>query len=120
MSSPNLIWHLVADIWQLQEIFPAPHQVHTFQVGNKQYCIGRLGDGYFAVTNKCPHAGGSLGDGKCDATGVVTCPFHRYQFSLKTGMMVNGQGYYVDTFPVEMREDGLYIGLKKKKFLGLF
>jgi len=114
MPSSKIIWQLAADKWQLDELLPAQNKVATVKVNGKAYCIGKLGDNFYAINNKCPHAGGSLGDGKCDAEGVVTCPFHRYQFSLKTGQMVNGQGYYVDTFSLELREDGLYIGLKKK------
>ena len=116
MSTPNLIWHKIADSSDLLAGFLEINQVKAVKVEGKFYCIGRLGDAYYAITNQCPHAGGPLGQGHCDAHGNVVCPFHRYKFNLKTGRNVSGQGYYVDTFPTETREDGLYIGLKKKKW----
>ena len=38
----------------------------------------------YATTNTCPHRGGPLGEGTL-ADGVVTCPWHRFQYDVKTG-----------------------------------
>jgi 3-phenylpropionate/trans-cinnamate dioxygenase ferredoxin component len=39
---------------------------------------------YFAVDNSCPHRGGPLGEGHL-AGCIVTCPWHGWQFDVKTG-----------------------------------
>jgi len=86
------------------------YSMHRIEVNRKKICLVRLPEGYFAIDNKCPHAGGSLSFGKCDSEGVVTCPVHRYQFDAKTGKGL--QGDYVNSYPVEITEDGMYIGFK--------
>ena len=42
---------------------------------------------YYAVENSCPHRGGPLGEGKLNRH-VVTCPWHRHKFNVKTGEIV--------------------------------
>lgn len=116
MVPDNLVWHKIADQYELASNFLQPNHVRSVKIEGKMYCIGRVGDAWYAINDTCPHAGASLGGGVCDIYGNVTCPHHRYKFSLKTGKNISGQGYYVDTFTLEIREDGLYIGLKKKKW----
>lgn len=94
-----------------QEIYA----VRTIDVKGKMVCLGRLPDGYFAVDDRCPHAaGGRLGMGKCDADGSVVCPIHRYKYDLKSGK--GFQGDYVNTYQVETRADGVYIGMAGKSW----
>ncbi len=39
---------------------------------------------FFALDGVCPHQGGPLGEG--DMTGcIVTCPWHGWQFDVRTG-----------------------------------
>ncbi|MDB4638006.1 MAG: Rieske (2Fe-2S) protein [Planctomycetaceae bacterium] len=37
-----------------------------------------------ALDGICPHAGGPLGQGAC-LDGIVTCPWHGWQFDTRTG-----------------------------------
>jgi nitrite reductase/ring-hydroxylating ferredoxin subunit len=92
----------------------AVFSVRTIEIENKLICLARLTDGYYAVDDKCPHAGARLGLGKCSEEGKVVCPIHRYQYDLKTGKGLPQQGDYVNTYPIETRLDGVYIGLEKK------
>jgi 3-phenylpropionate/trans-cinnamate dioxygenase ferredoxin subunit len=39
---------------------------------------------------------------------------------MKNGRNVSGEGYYLKHWPVEVREEGVYVGLESKSFLGLF
>lgn len=92
----------------------AVFSVRTIEIENKLICLARLADGYYAVDDNCPHAGARLGLGKCSEEGKVICPIHRYQYDLKTGRGLPQQGDYVNTYPIETRADGVYIGLEKK------
>jgi 3-phenylpropionate/trans-cinnamate dioxygenase ferredoxin subunit len=85
--------------------------VRVIEVEGRKYCMARLHDGYFAVDNMCPHAGGPLGVGWCDHDGNVICPVHRYKYDMRTGR--GKMGDYVQPSPVETRDDGVYIGVKK-------
>jgi 3-phenylpropionate/trans-cinnamate dioxygenase ferredoxin subunit len=106
-------WYL---IYSFELDGPEPQKlytVRTVEVEGKRFCLGRLPDGYFAVEDKCPHAQGRLGLGKCNEDGEVICPVHRYKYDLKTGKGAPEQGDSVGTLPVETRDDGVYIGFEK-------
>lgn len=64
----------------------------------------------YAFAYKCPHAGGILAEGKIAANGCITCPLHRYSFHLKSGFNTSGEGYFLKTYPVQQKEDGIYVG----------
>jgi 3-phenylpropionate/trans-cinnamate dioxygenase ferredoxin subunit len=92
----------------------AVNTVRTIAIEGTYLTLARLPDGYFAVADKCPHAGARLGFGKCMPDGKIMCPVHRYQYDLKTGKGLPRQGDYVETYPVETRADGVYVGLKTR------
>ena len=58
-------------------------------VGGKEILLTNLDGSYYAIANKCTHAGGSLAKGSLNGS-VVTCPRHGSQFDLKTGKNVRG------------------------------
>jgi len=55
-------------------------KVSTIEVGKKKVCVAHTSEGFFAVNDKCPHNGASLGSGFCTDQGSVVCPVHRYHF----------------------------------------
>lgn len=85
---------------------------------DKQVCIGKYKDELFAFAAKCPHASGYFAEGFIDSLGNVVCPLHRYKFCMKNGRNVSGEGYYLKHWPVEIRDDGVYVGLKANSFFG--
>lgn len=89
-------------------------------VKGKTICVAKHDNSVFACAHKCPHAGGHLADGFIDALGHVVCPLHRYKFSLINGRNTSGEGYYLKTYPVEERADGIYVGIEENSFFSLF
>lgn len=87
--------------------------VCTMQVGKKKLCVAHTTEGFFAVNDKCPHNGASLGNGFCTEQGSVVCPMHRYHFDLKTGRAKSGLGDYVQPYPIEVRNDGVFVGFQE-------
>ena len=53
-------------------------------VGRRHVAVFRLDDGLHAIDNLCLHQAGPLCEGEIDG-GVVTCPWHGWQFSVTTG-----------------------------------
>ena len=104
-------WHKIAD--HVNELVFAGNNIAVVDAGGKKLCIGRHGENVFAFAYKCPHAGGLLADGFIDALGNVVCPLHRYRYDMKNGRNVSGEGYYLSNWPVELREDGVYVGIEK-------
>jgi 3-phenylpropionate/trans-cinnamate dioxygenase ferredoxin subunit len=56
-------------------------------VGGKDVLLANVAGIYYAIANRCNHAGGSLANGKLEGS-VVTCPRHGAQYDVKTGQAV--------------------------------
>jgi 3-phenylpropionate/trans-cinnamate dioxygenase ferredoxin subunit len=85
------------------------NQIALAELEGRPICIGRYKEKLFAFAHKCPHASGLFSEGFIDALGNVVCPLHRYRFSMASGRNVSGEGYYLKHWPVEEREDGVYV-----------
>ncbi|MGH2643851.1 MAG: Rieske (2Fe-2S) protein [Chitinophagaceae bacterium] len=86
------------------------NELREITAGHKKLCMARWQGKLYAFSQKCPHAGGYLPEGHIDASGNIVCPVHRYKYNLKNGYNSSGEGYYLNTYPVEEREDGIYVG----------
>lgn len=110
MSSPEphadqqLQWHRVvgADLLDEGEVTACP-------AGLKSVALTKLNGNYGAIDNRCPHQGGPLGQGTVE-NGKIRCPWHGFDFDPFTGEAAGGPDYDVPTYPVEVREDGVYVG----------
>ena len=85
--------------------------IAVVEVKGKKICIARHQEFWYAFAYKCPHASGIMSEGYLDALGNVVCPVHRYKFSLKNGRNTSGEGYYLKTYPVEVRGEAIYVGM---------
>jgi len=56
-------------------------------VEGQEVLLIRVGDKYFAASDRCPHMNGDLSQGKLEGT-VVTCPRHGSQFDISNGQVV--------------------------------
>ncbi len=108
-SNKGLVWYKLAE--SLQDFIFNDQGLAEYEVAGKKVCIAVKDGQPFACAHKCPHAGAPMAKGYVDALGNIVCPLHRYKFSLKNGRNVSGEGYYLKTFPVEIREDGIFIGI---------
>lgn len=83
----------------------------VLHVGSLELCLVRRGTEVLACAGRCPHAGAHMAKGYVDVRGLLVCPLHHYRFDPATGRNVSGEGYLLRTYPVEQREDGLYVGI---------
>ncbi len=109
----TLKWYKLFDSVRAAEAYVAIGKVNSITCGKKKICLAHTAEGFFAVNDKCPHNGASLSNGYCSDAGTVVCPMHRYHFDLKTGRAKSGIGDYVETYPIETRYDGIYIGVEE-------
>jgi thiamine pyrophosphate-dependent acetolactate synthase large subunit-like protein/nitrite reductase/ring-hydroxylating ferredoxin subunit len=107
-SNGALTWFRVGDADLLET-----GRVTTVQAGHSVVCLSRTEKGYGAISNRCPHQGGPLGDGFLQ-NGYVVCPWHAYEYDPLTG---TSPPDYDDEpavpFQVEVRDDGLYVGVQE-------
>lgn len=72
---------------------------------------------WYATDNNCPHRGQqALSRGMVGSEGdepKVACPIHKKSFSLKTGKCLSGEDYAVNTYPVKVENDVVFIGIKE-------
>jgi len=64
-----------------------------------------------AMDGMCPHAGGPLGDGVLEH-GIVTCPWHGWQFDVSTGRNCLNQTLQHPTFPVTIKGTDVYVEIQ--------
>jgi nitrite reductase/ring-hydroxylating ferredoxin subunit len=98
-------WYNVHGIQNTHQPF-----IKKVRISNKNICLVGYEGQIFALSAKCPHAGGDLSAGWCKDDKLI-CPVHRYSYNIRTGKGSEGQNDYIDTFPVEVRDDVVYVGI---------
>jgi thiamine pyrophosphate-dependent acetolactate synthase large subunit-like protein/nitrite reductase/ring-hydroxylating ferredoxin subunit len=102
-TETKLVWRKVLEPGEL-----ADGRVKPVTCGHTTLCMthhqGRVG----ALDNRCPHQGGPLGEGSIE-NGLLRCPWHGWDYDPLTGK-APGYDDGVETFPVEERADGVYVG----------
>lgn len=85
------------------------------KVAGRRVLLVRRGADIFAMSAKCPHAGGPLAEGFLDENGCVVCPWHRFSFAPETGTTDSG-GYFADTYELQILPQAVKIAIPKKKW----
>jgi nitrite reductase/ring-hydroxylating ferredoxin subunit len=111
-------WFKIAD--SIDAIEWQSNSMAVAEVNGKKITLSKYHQQIFACAHKCPHAGGIMADGFTDALGNIVCPLHRYKFKLENGRNVSGEGYFLKTYPIEIKPDGVYVGFEEKTFLNWF
>ena len=111
----NIKWYKVAA--SIEDLDFGTNHLVQVDAGGKQLCISNFNGKLSACAANCPHASGPLAEGYIDALGNIVCPEHRYKFNLQNGRNVSGEGYHLKTYPVEVREEGIFVRIEKGNFL---
>src|SRR3954451_8804851 len=80
----------------------------TCQAGGLALAVIRAGEAIVALTDRCPHAGGSLGQGWVEDDEIV-CPLHRWRFRLGDGRCSTVRGENVPRFQAEVRDGMVWV-----------
>lgn len=103
------IWH------KIEAPLPAQltnEKMQEVLVGEKRVGLLMKNDVLFAFSATCPHTSAPLCDGWIDAQGRIVCPLHKYRFDPQNGRNTSGEGYKLRTYPVEIRDGYIYVGLQ--------
>jgi nitrite reductase (NADH) small subunit len=68
-------------------------------------------DRIYAIEDRCPHRGGPLSQGIVHGA-AVTCPLHNWVISLETGKALGADDGMVQTIPVKVEGEALFIALE--------
>ena len=99
---------------------------------NLEIGVFRLGDEYYAWENNCPHSGGpvcqgrvmnrvtealderkqSLGFRFVDEDVHIICPWHGFEFNIRTGTHPGDPQAQLTGFNIRLRDGGIYVEIE--------
>jgi nitrite reductase/ring-hydroxylating ferredoxin subunit len=74
----------------------------------REYAVFRDGEYFRVLSNTCPHQGGPLSEGRCEA-GTVICPWHGWEFDIRTGKCTFNDAFAVDAYPTKVEAGQILI-----------
>ena len=80
------------------------------EVNGQSVAVFNVDGNYYAIDNTCVHRGGPLGEGDLEGE-VVACPWHGWEYNVKTGACVNNASACVKSYPVTVEGSELKIKL---------
>ncbi|HEY9194892.1 MAG TPA: Rieske 2Fe-2S domain-containing protein, partial [Mucilaginibacter sp.] len=98
-------WYMIAGLY-----YTATPFIKKVKAGGKSICLVGYEGEIYALAAACPHAGYDLSEGLC-VKGKIVCPYHRYTYNLATGKGGEGQNDFVETYPVKVRHNEIYVGI---------
>ncbi|MCE6988009.1 nitrite reductase small subunit NirD [Dyadobacter sp. CY323] len=113
-TATKLTWHKACHVNDIPEDGGGCALINGKQIAI--FNFSRRGE-WFATDNQCPHrqqmavSRGMIGSHEGEPK--VACPFHKKTFSLQTGKCLNDDNYAINTFPVMVEENLIYIGIGK-------
>jgi nitrite reductase/ring-hydroxylating ferredoxin subunit len=86
----------------------APGKAREIKVNGKAIALCNVEGKFYALDNFCVHRGGPLGEGYVEGC-TLECPWHGWRFNVETGMMGSNPGMKVETFPVKVEGDSVFV-----------
>lgn len=97
------MWHRLISI---ADCPPGTAQEHV--VADRIVALFNVEGEFFALDGICPHQGGPLGKGSL-AGCIVTCPWHGFQFDVRTGQHLTSKTLVHPRFPVKIEGEEVFV-----------
>lgn len=81
-----------------------------FDTGGLTVAVFNAGGRFFATSPLCPHEDGPLAEGWIEGD-VVVCPWHGWDFELRTGRCRVDPGLAIGVYDVRVRDGGVEVDL---------
>ena len=88
----------------------AEGQGKVVQAGDKAIAVFNVGGTVYAIDNTCLHRGGPLGEGELEGS-VVTCPWHMWEYDVRTGEKVGAPTVKAVTYPVQVEGPDIKVAI---------
>ena len=82
----------------------------SIDVGGKKIALFNQGGKFYALADSCIHRGGPLGQGHLE-DGRVTCPWHAWEFDVKTGACLTMEGTKQTVYPTKVKKGEVFVDL---------
>jgi len=76
--------------------------------GGRVVALFNVDGQYYALDGICPHQGGPLGKGRLTGC-LVTCPWHGWQYDVRTGHHGSVATVRTAVFPVKVEDDAIFV-----------
>ena len=78
------------------------------EVEGKTLALCNIGGTVYALDNTCLHAGGPIGQGELKIDTVV-CPWHGWEYNVKTGECLTRSDVKIATYPVQIENGAIKV-----------
>ena len=103
------VWYKALEPDELAEGRVTPKTLGTHTV-----CMTHFEGCYAALSNKCPHQGGPLGEGSIE-NGWLRCPWHGWDYHpIDRSVTRRVRRCRPELSTLEVREDGVYVGFEEE------
>jgi nitrite reductase/ring-hydroxylating ferredoxin subunit len=89
-----------------------PGSVRPVRVGDAEIALAHCDDGFFATQGHCLHLQGPLGEGRLEAC-VLTCPWHGWQYDVRTGENEFDRAIVLRTFDVQVEGGEVRVAVRQ-------
>ena len=87
-----------------------PGKVKQITINDKMIALCNVGGKFYALDNVCLHRGGPLGEGYLDGE-KLECPWHGWQFDVKTGVLTFNPREKVPTYQVKIEGPDVFVAV---------
>lgn len=85
-----------------------PGTAKVVLVAGRPVALFNVGGTFHAMDNACLHRGGPIGEGSLDGD-VVTCPWHGWEYDVRTGVSVGNPAAKLRTYKVLVQGDDVKV-----------
>jgi nitrite reductase/ring-hydroxylating ferredoxin subunit len=85
-----------------------PGTVRPVEIFGRRYAVARTEEGFFAALDRCPHAGGSLGEGSLEGDRIV-CSMHGKEFDVHDGSCATDSDLEASVVEVKVQDDKIFV-----------
>jgi len=96
------------EVASLDQVLPGKGSFFT--AASKNVALFNVDGSIYAIADTCPHAGGSLGNGRLDGT-TVTCPWHGMKFDVTTGCFAGRPDNGVASYRVKVVDGKIMVAV---------
>ena len=94
------------EVAKVSDVKPGKNKV--VKAGGKEVALFNVDGKFHATSNTCLHRGGPLGDGSL-GDSTVTCPWHGWQYDVKSGACKTNPSVKVETFKTKVEGDKVLV-----------
>lgn len=93
--------HNIGDLTQLKQNLP-----HVFQIAKDRFCVNIWQGSWVIYSADCPHLLGPLEHSKISDDGKIECPWHGFQFNIRSGRNCSNDGRSLKKAPELFERNG--------------